>query len=173
MGRTSRTEASRARQRERQYRALQKASAIFVGLFAFAVAVVLGLNAWTEWEWAARFTPVQATGEAVRLPLADVGDGQAHFYAYEGSRSIRFFVVRSPDGVFRAAFDACETCFEKRKGYRQDGDVLVCRKCGETFLFRQVNGPRGECVPAPLERAVEGDFLVLRVRDLDAGARYF
>lgn len=173
MGRKVPKRASRARERERQYRALRVASLMFAAGLAVAVALVVGLDLWTQREWDARFAPVQAEGQAVRLPLARVGDGQAHFFRYEGSRPIRFFVARDSNGVFRAAFDACDVCFEKRLGYRQDGDRMVCRECGQTFPIGLVNERSGGCNPAPLERTVEGAFLVLRIPDLEAGARYF
>lgn len=121
-----------------------------------------------------RFEVVQARDGTVRLPVARVGDGRAHFFTYRwGSRAIDFFVLKSSDGVLRAAFDTCDICYPDRKGYRQEGDLMVCNKCEQKFPSALVNERRGGCNPAPLERTVDGDVLVLRSADLEAGARYF
>lgn len=117
-----------------------------------------------------RFPAVQAENGAVRLPVASVSDGKAHFFTYEG---VDFFVLKSSDGVLRAAFDTCDTCYRDRKGYRQEGDLMVCNKCEQQFPSALVNERRGGCNPAPLERAVEGDTVVFRTTDLQAGERYF
>lgn len=121
-----------------------------------------------------RFEVVQARDGTVRLPIAEIGDGRAHWFTYRwGSRAIDFFVLKSSDGVLRAAFDTCDTCYPDRKGYRQEGDLMVCNKCEQKFPSALVNERRGGCNPAPLERTLEGDVLVLRSADLEAGARYF
>lgn len=173
MGWKGRTRASIAREREQQHRALRVASVMFTAGLALAVALVAGLNLWSQREWDARFAPVRTEGQAVRLDLAQFRDGEAHFFRYEGSRPVRFFVVRSSDGVFRAAFDACEVCFEKRLGYRQEADRMVCRDCGRSVPLGSVDQRGGECHPAPLERTLDGAFLVLRKAALESGAKYF
>ena len=46
----------------------------------------------------------------VRIPVIDVNDGKAHYYQYkEKGNVVKFFVVKSKDGVIRAAFDAFRT----------------------------------------------------------------
>jgi uncharacterized membrane protein len=120
------------------------------------------------------FDVVQAEAGEVRLPVSAVGDGQAHFYTYKGAkRNVNFFVLRSSDGVIRAAFDACDVCYRERKGYRQMGDLMVCNNCGQQFPSVKVNVLRGGCNPAPLDRQVVGDYLVLRAADIETGAFYF
>ncbi len=120
------------------------------------------------------FDVVQAEAGEVRLPVSAVGDGQAHFYTYKGNgRDVNFFVIRSSDGVIRAAFDACDVCFSERKGYRQVGDLMVCNNCDQQFPSVKVNVIKGGCNPAPLDRRVEGDYLVLRAADIETGAFYF
>ncbi len=120
------------------------------------------------------FYVVQAEAGEVRLPVSVVGDGQAHFYTYKGNeRDVNFFVLRSSDGVIRAAFDACDVCFREKKGYRQVGDLMICNNCGQQFPSVKINVLRGGCNPAPLERQVEGDYLVLRAADIETGAFYF
>ncbi len=118
--------------------------------------------------------PVTAEDGAVRLALADISDGRAHFYTFQaGGKAIPFFVLKSSDGVIRAAFDACDVCFPARKGYHQEGDEMVCNNCGTRFPSASINEVRGGCNPAPLTRQVQGDRVIIQASDLLAGARYF
>lgn len=81
--------------------------------------------------------------------------------------------MKSSDGVVRAALDACDTCYRERKGYHQQGDVMVCNNCRRTFRSVDINVLQGGCNPAPLERTVVGDHLVLTAASLELGAVYF
>jgi uncharacterized membrane protein len=116
---------------------------------------------------------VEAVNGAVKIPIAEINDGKAHHYAFDGSRRVNFFVMRSSDGVYRAAFDACDVCFREKKGYRQEGDLMVCNNCGQVFPSEKINVLKGGCNPAPLTRTVEGDYLVLKSKDIDEGSFYF
>jgi len=121
-----------------------------------------------------RYTPVQATDDMIRWPLTTFDDGQAHYYSFiDAGKSIDFFVLKSSDGVVRAAFDACDVCFAARKGYSQQGDLMICNNCGQQFPSVRINEVRGGCNPGPLERTVEGTDLVIRSTDIAAGAGYF
>lgn len=164
--------ASKARETARQYQALRDASFMFVGILALAVAVVAGLSVWGERQ-TVHLPTVKAEGGFVRIPVSGVSDGHAHFYVYEGSRPVRFFVLRGSDGVLRAAFDTCDVCFRSGKGYRHVGDTMVCNQTNQRLPSRLSNQPQEDCNPVPLESAVEQDVLVLRSSDLEKGAQYF
>ncbi|MCU0559530.1 MAG: DUF2318 domain-containing protein [Desulfobacterales bacterium] len=110
----------------------------------------------------------------VTLPAARFDDGKAHFFEHrQGGVAIRYFVVKSPDGVLRAAFDACDVCWPAGKGYAQEGDTMVCRNCGLRFDSNRVNEVKGGCNPAPLQRRVEDGKLLIRVSDILEGRGYF
>ena len=110
----------------------------------------------------------------VRLPVERFDDYAAHYYTYmHNDRLIEFFVLKSEDGVVRAAFNACDVCYSARKGYSQNGQIMVCDNCGRQFPADQINIVRGGCNPSPLDRTVEGDYLVLDVDDIIDGAGYF
>jgi hypothetical protein len=117
---------------------------------------------------------VEAENGVVRLALTTFDDYQAHHYTFmhEG-RPIEFFVLKSRDGVVRAAFNACDVCFAAKEGYYQDGDHMVCANCGSRFPADQINVVRGGCNPSPLDRTVEGDTLVIQVQDILQGLDYF
>lgn len=114
-------------------------------------------------------------GADARLPVSTFSDGRAHFYRYVTSvgREVRLFVIRSSDGVIRAAFDACDVCYRSRKGYHQEGDDMVCNNCGRHFRSVDVNVITGGCNPSALQRTFDGSQVVLKTSDLDLGAAYF
>ena len=113
-------------------------------------------------------------GNRVTYPVTMFADGKArHFEFKDGRYTIRYFVIKSADGVLRAAFDACDVCWPAGKGYYQEGDVMVCRNCGRKFASNRVNEVKGGCNPAPLNRRVEGDMLVIEADDIRAGKGYF
>lgn len=111
---------------------------------------------------------------SLAVPLADLADGQARHYdvALDG-KTVRFFLVRTPDGVIRAAFDACDVCYPERKGYSQSGEYMICDNCGQRFHASRINVVSGGCNPAPLTREVVDGSVVLRADDLRAGLRFF
>lgn len=111
----------------------------------------------------------------VRLDVAQFDDGQARFYRHTNAanKEVRFFVLKSADGVIRAAFDTCDVCYRERKGYRQVGDTMVCNNCDRTFRSVDINVLQGGCNPVPLDRAVQGGQVVLTAAALDAGVFYF
>jgi uncharacterized membrane protein len=110
----------------------------------------------------------------VSYPVALFEDGQAkHFDFKDGGKTIRYFVIKSADGVIRAAFDACDVCWPAGKGYYQDGDDMVCRNCGRRFASNLVNEVQGGCNPAPLKRSVDDGMLVIHPDDIRKGAGFF
>lgn len=110
----------------------------------------------------------------VSHPVSLFEDGQARHFEYrDNDISIRYFILKSSDGIIRAAFDACDVCWPAGKGYYQDGDTMVCRNCGRRFASVLVNEVQGGCNPAPLKRSVDGDKLVLRIDDIREGRQYF
>jgi uncharacterized membrane protein len=110
----------------------------------------------------------------VVYPVAMFADGKArHFEHAHQDLTIRYFILKSSDGVIRAAFDACDVCWPAGKGYYQDGDDMICRNCGRRFASVGINEIKGGCNPAPLTRKVEGDQLVIQVKDIIEGKSYF
>src|SRR2546426_6685677 len=61
-----------------------------------------------------------AASPEIRIPIADLANGKAKFFDYTLSSKtpVRFFAVKSKDGLCRVAMDACEVCFHAKKGYQ-------------------------------------------------------
>ena len=108
------------------------------------------------------------SGGELRLPAGAFADGKARFFTttVPNGKTINFFVVRSSDGVIRAAFDSCDVCYAAHKGYHQEGDYMVCNNCGQRFATSKINELRGGCNPVPLTRALQGDSVVIKLADL-------
>jgi uncharacterized membrane protein len=117
----------------------------------------------------------QVSAEVVAYPAALFGDGKAKYYSYPAGDGItvKYFVLKSSDGVIRAAFDACDVCWRAGKGYAQEGDNMVCRNCGRRFPSVKVNEVKGGCNPAPLVRQLRDGRVIIRTTDILAGKQYF
>lgn len=121
-------------------------------------------------------TPYIPSGTASQItyPVAMFQDGQALHFEHKGDGvTVKYFILKSSDGIIRAAFDACDVCWAAGKGYYQDGDNMVCRNCSRRFASVRVNEVKGGCNPAPLNRTVEGDQLVIQVKDILDGKQFF
>ena len=118
---------------------------------------------------------LEPQGKLVQIPLAELQPMQARFYKVKlNNGEVRFFAIKGADGQVRTALDACDVCFKERKGYQQQGDVMLCRNCNLTFPIDRI-GPSsvGGCNPHFLPSQVTGDQLLLPVAELKQGARFF
>ncbi|OGP92522.1 MAG: hypothetical protein A2Z19_00370 [Deltaproteobacteria bacterium RBG_16_54_18] len=111
----------------------------------------------------------------VTYPEQTFANGKARHFTYktDDGVTIRYFIMKSSDGVIRAAFDACDVCWPENKGYTQQGDVMVCNNCGRRFPSTRINEVQGGCNPAPLKRKVEQGIVIIKVADILQGKRYF
>jgi len=144
-------------------------------VFALLVCVSLGVDVNSAWSFGIPAQEVRPANGAFTFPLSAFNDGNARYFMYKHSPNewVRFFIVKSHDGVVRAAFDACDVCFRSKKGYIQKGNNMVCMNCGLQFRTDKVNEIKGGCNPAPLARKIQGDNLVISVQDALSGMKYF
>ena len=146
---------------------------------ALVAAVVVGVVIATGAETPPRRcrTPPRrrrSTAAASTVPVAELADGTARFYSADvAGTTVKYFVVQDAGGEVRTAFDACDVCYPAKKGYTQDGDVMVCNNCGRRFPTDGIGTVAGGCNPSPLEAKVKGGEVVITADALAAGARYF
>jgi len=110
----------------------------------------------------------------LEIPVADISDGKAHHFQVKSTDGtmVTFFVLKSADDILRAAIDSCDVCYRSGLGYYQDGDNMVCKNCGQKFASNKINDIKGGCNPAPLNRTIVGDKLVINMRDVDMNSWY-
>ncbi len=150
--------------------------AVLVVLAAVAVYLVISASNDNPTATAVATNPASTAPESrdIRIPLTDLG-GTAKFFDYKLSdnRPVRFFVIKSSDGVYRAALDACDTCYHAKKGYHQEGDDMICNNCGLHFHSSKINEVHGGCNPIGLPRTIEGNQLVIKASELESRGAYF
>ena len=162
-----------------------KASFILIGLLVGVTAVVAALflfqgNGQTSQNISVSQKPGQDVQKVkktrvVTHPVSLFAEGKAKHFEFQAGNGItvKYFVLKSSDGVIRAAFDACDVCWPSGKGYYQEQDKMVCRNCGKRFSSVKINEVKGGCNPAPLNRKIDGDNLVIQATDILEGQRYF
>jgi uncharacterized membrane protein len=123
---------------------------------------------------APRLVPMAFAAD-ITYPATQFSDGKAKFFSYKTPEgiTIKYFIIKSSDGVIRAAFDACDVCWPEGKGYQQKGDFMVCKNCGKQFHSTRVNEVSGGCNPSPLTRKLESGQVIIKPEDVLKGKRYF
>lgn len=112
------------------------------------------------------------SGSQISVPLEEVSAKAKWFEYKSGNTVIRFFAVKAGDGSVKTAFDACDVCYSKKKGYRQEGSEMVCNNCGRRFPVNGLgteNRNPGGCWPSYLPNRVVGNNVVISKADLDKG----
>lgn len=166
---------SERQDKKAQFEQVKKRSPLPRILLALVAVAAAALGGWMSLGTAeGKYPAVSVEHGVVSLPVKQIADGRAHFFAYKkGETAIDFFVLKSRDGVIRAAFDTCDVCYKAKKGYRQEGDFMVCNNCDQTFASDRINEIKGGCNPAPLQRRVDGENLLIAETDLQQGAWNF
>lgn len=120
--------------------------------------------------------PVLTPEEGViRVDLSVIDNNSGSFFTYPSSsgRNVDYFVYKDSSGTARVVLDACRTCYRWRKGYRLEGDRVVCRKCDMEFSLDVLHQGTGSCIPIRIRSTREDDTLTIPVTELDDGAKYF
>lgn len=106
----------------------------------------------------------------VRIPLTKIST-TATFYSYDSQGvTIRYFAVKDTQGTVHVAFDACDVCYEAKKGYKQEGVQMQCLNCGKQFAITSIGTENtvGGCWPSYLHMRIDGNDVVIKIADLEA-----
>lgn len=111
---------------------------------------------------------VSLNDEEIRLAASNFDDNQAHFYNVKmpSGKIIYFFVVKDSNGIYRAAANACAVCFKTYKGFRQEGNEIVCNNCGNRYPIEKIATEKGGCNPGPISPNLEvenGEIIIKKV----------
>jgi len=160
-----------------KYRGFNKR--FFVPMALTAVTILVSMFATVPgslaWNFSVPTQEVKPSNGVFAFPATAFQDGKAKYFQFSPSanQKIRFFVVKSTDGVVRAAFDACDVCWRSKKGYVQQGNDMVCVNCGLKFRTDKVNVVTGGCNPAALKRTVQDGKVIITQQDVMSGLRFF
>jgi len=141
-------------------------------ILVMTISLALVPGAWAL--FGPRIEMLTPENDVLKISLSDIDDGKAHYFKVtaDSGTLVTFFTIKSGDGVIRAAIDACDVCYRSGKGYIQDGDFMVCTNCGQRFASSRINVVKGGCNPAPLNRRVEGKYLLISMADINQNAWY-
>ena len=92
--------------------------------------------------------------------------------ANAGGTKIRYFAVKANDRTIKTGFDECDVCYRAGKGYRQEGEFMVCNNCGNRYPISGLgteNKNPGGCWPGYLPNYIEGDKIIIKQSDLIGG----
>ena len=112
--------------------------------------------------------------ESISIPLSEIST-TARFYDLEvAGTKVKYFAVMGDDGEPRTAFDACDVCGGSA-GYRQEGQDMVCNKCGRHFAISEIGTKNkgGGCWPSYLSHEIVGDNIVIKKSEIAAGSWRF
>jgi uncharacterized membrane protein len=102
---------------------------------------------------------IDPLGDIVRVPISEVQDGMHLFTINTGGQSMRFMVIKKPNG-WGVALDACRIC--GAEGYRQDGQNVICRHCASAIYIPSI-GNQGGCNPIGVPAHVDGGDIVIDI----------
>lgn len=121
---------------------------------------------------------VVAQSNKIYIDETSVSDGDLqafNYYSSSSGKNIYFFVVKAPDGTYRAAANACEVCYAAKKGFTQVGEIIRCENCRVTYPKSKIAIEKGGCNPGPIDKnvSVENGELVINVTDVEAVSYLF
>jgi len=111
----------------------------------------------------------------ISIPLSEIGSN-AKFYSYDSNGiEIRYFAVLGPDGNVHVAFDACDVCYDAKKGYRQKDDDMQCINCDKVFSINSIgtDNTAGGCWPSFLPTTIDGENIIIKISDLETNRHMF
>jgi hypothetical protein len=112
---------------------------------------------------------VYLSGGKIEIETSSIDDDRTSFFNADiGDRTVYFFVVRDGSGVYRAAANACEVCFGEKKGFRREGDYMVCDNCGNKYSLEKIGTEKGGCNPGPISPnlKVAGGKIIINEKDI-------
>lgn len=120
---------------------------------------------------------VTLTDGKIELKTETFEGNEANFYNVElkSGKIVYFFVVRDKKGSYRAAANACQVCFDERKGFHQEGDYMVCNTCRSKYPLSKIATEKGGCNPGPINPnlEVQGNKIIIEEDDLEEVAFFF
>jgi uncharacterized membrane protein len=160
---------------EREEKIIKGAVAFFIIAVLIAIIVRFAGTPSSDGGTTDYSNPYEIIGNELVIPLADVTTSAQHYSYNSGGTDVKFFAVEGSDGQIHTAYDACDVCYQEKKGYYQDGSEMVCRNCGQRFTTNQIGTANqgGGCWPGYMQRIVDAINVKIPLSELDRGRGYF
>jgi uncharacterized membrane protein len=107
-------------------------------------------------------------GDYLVIKLTEVTP-EVNFYYYESNNvKIRFFAILGTDDQPHIALDACDSCYEAKKGYIYANPYMKCNNCGRTFLVTSIGTENlsGGCWPSHLPISITEGKILIKISDV-------
>ena len=149
-------------------------------LSAFLLAAI-GLGLWlnlSQHEIVPASEILVRSGQDLRIPLAELSLGKARIFKIEEQEDgpIRVFVKRQDHGRVVVTFAACRRCDRANRPSRVSEGQLICGHCGEPMPLLAEGATLAkekDCTPVPVQFRIDGDSLLVRAADIEAGRPLF
>ncbi len=120
---------------------------------------------------------ISFTDDRIIIDQPILEDGLANFYnlELEDGRTVYFFVLKDKNGVYRAAGNACQVCFDTKTGFHQEDNFMVCNTCGNKYPFEKIATEKGGCNPIPINPnlPIEDGKIIIERADLEQIYEFF
>jgi uncharacterized membrane protein len=111
--------------------------------------------------------------DTVRIPLDDLTTTATYFEYEAEEATVFYFALLDSEGEPRVALDACELCYEFKRGYRHEGDEMVCNNCSQRFEVDTLGDNEGECNPGIVFFEVTETEVLIEPETLEASSAWF
>jgi uncharacterized membrane protein len=167
--------------KRKQDRPLTSAERRSLFLLCALLLAVIGLVTWLHLSQHEIVPPSEIavrSGEDLRFPVAELSPGKAMIFRIEDQKGepIRVFVKRQDHGRIVVAFAACRRCGRARRPSRVADGQLICGHCGGPMPILEEGATlpaEKDCTPVPVQFRIDGDSLVVRAVDIEAGRPLF
>ncbi len=111
----------------------------------------------------------------VEIAVGDLSPLEVRFYRFlnAGNQEVKFFIGRDEAGVLHVAFDAAESDYKVKRGFRSESGWVINNKCETATRLAEVSSGRGGCAPVPVRFVQQDGRVRIAEADLLAGWRYF
>jgi len=172
MSKKSTNAQKRKMQQIQKKKRMQKMIGFSIGLISImSIVIVIALSNGNESIQKTQPINTNTIEDDDKITIASSNiDTAASFFTYNSNGvDINYFLVRDDNGNIHAAFDACDVCYDAKKGYVQDGDDMRCVNCGLTFSIVQIGTANtgGGCWPSYLPVSNQDDNIIIDKSDLD------
>lgn len=166
------------RRKDRPFTPKERRSLLLLTAFLLSA---IGLGVWLQMGQHEFSPPPEISmraGDDLRAPLAELGEGKARIFRFDAQNDepIRVFVARQGKGRLVATFAACRRCDRDSRRSRVSDGRLICGHCGEPMPILEEGATlpqEKDCTPIPVQFRIEGDSLVVRALDIEAGRALF